>query len=117
MLTIRAMSDGKGYSSRHLEHADYYAEGERVVGHWQGRGAELLGLDGPVKSRTSKHYAKGSIRPTVTSCASARALTASPPTERRNPTEGAFTTSPFLHRSRCPSWPWSAATSGSSMRT
>src|SRR5665213_50237 len=48
MLTIRAMSDGKGYSSRHLEHSDYYAEGERVTGMWQGRGAELLGLDGAV---------------------------------------------------------------------
>src|ERR1017187_5123832 len=50
MLTIRAMSDGKGYSSRHLEHSDYYAEGERVTGVWQGRGARLLGLDGPVKT-------------------------------------------------------------------
>jgi len=30
MLTIRAMSDGAGYSSRHLEHNDYYAENERV---------------------------------------------------------------------------------------
>lgn len=49
MLTIRAMSDGKGYSSRHLEHNDYYAEGERVIGQWQGRGAELLGLAGEVK--------------------------------------------------------------------
>jgi conjugative relaxase-like TrwC/TraI family protein len=48
MLTIRAMADGKGYSSRHLEHSDYYAEGERVVGEWHGRGAELLGLSGPV---------------------------------------------------------------------
>ena len=48
MLTIRAMADGKGYSSRHLEHSDYYAEGERVVGEWHGRGAELLGLNGPV---------------------------------------------------------------------
>jgi conjugative relaxase-like TrwC/TraI family protein len=48
MLTIRAMADGKGYSSRHLEHSDYYAEGERVVGEWRGRGAELLGLSGPV---------------------------------------------------------------------
>ena len=28
MLTIRAMSDGKGYSSRHLEHNDYYSEGD-----------------------------------------------------------------------------------------
>jgi hypothetical protein len=28
MLTIRAMSDGKGYSARHLEHNDYYAEAD-----------------------------------------------------------------------------------------
>src|SRR5438105_2797331 len=49
MLTIRAMSDGKEYSARHLEHRDYYAEGERVVGQWQGRGAALLGLCGDVK--------------------------------------------------------------------
>jgi conjugative relaxase-like TrwC/TraI family protein len=49
MLTIRAMSDGKGYSSRHLEHGDYYAEGELVLGRWQGRGAEMLGLAGEIK--------------------------------------------------------------------
>jgi conjugative relaxase-like TrwC/TraI family protein len=49
MLTIRAMSDGKGYSSRHLEHRDYYAEGEKVIGQWQGRAAELLGLAGEVR--------------------------------------------------------------------
>jgi len=42
------MSDGAGYSSRHLEHNDYYAENERVVGHWFGRGAVMLGLDGAV---------------------------------------------------------------------
>src|SRR4029453_9114328 len=50
MLTIRAMSDGKGYSCRHLEHSDYYAEGERVRGFWRGRGAKLLGLDGETRS-------------------------------------------------------------------
>jgi conjugative relaxase-like TrwC/TraI family protein len=50
MLTIRAMADGKGYSSRHLEHSDYYADGERVLGEWQGRGAELLGLSGQVNT-------------------------------------------------------------------
>ena len=49
MLTIRAMSNGKEYSSRHLEHSDYYAEGERVVGRWQGWGSEMLGIDGEVK--------------------------------------------------------------------
>jgi conjugative relaxase-like TrwC/TraI family protein len=51
MLTIRAMSDGKGYSSEHLENNDYYSEKERVIGHWQGRGAELLGLEGEVQSK------------------------------------------------------------------
>ena len=50
MLTIRAMSDGKGYSARYLEQRDYYAEGERVLGLWRGRGAELLGLSGDVRT-------------------------------------------------------------------
>ena len=59
MLTIRAMSDGKGYSSRHLEHSDYYAEGERVTGIWQGRGAELLGLDGAVKTNDFEALRQG----------------------------------------------------------
>ncbi len=59
MLTIRAMSDGKGYSSRHLEHSDYYAEGERVAGDWQGRGAKLLGLDGPVKTEDFESLRQG----------------------------------------------------------
>ena len=50
MLTIRAMTDGSGYSARHLQHSDYYAEGERITGNWQGRGAELLGLSGEVRT-------------------------------------------------------------------
>jgi conjugative relaxase-like TrwC/TraI family protein len=48
MLTIRAMSNGRGYAANHLAHSDYYAEGQRVVGYWQGRGAEQLGLGGEV---------------------------------------------------------------------
>ena len=59
MLTIRAMSDGSGYSSRHLEHSDYYAEGERVRGFWQGRGAELLGLSGEVRSEDFEALRQG----------------------------------------------------------
>ena len=59
MLTIRAMSDGKGYSARHLEHNDYYAEGERVVGEWHGRGAELLGLSGSVKAEDFEAIRQG----------------------------------------------------------
>jgi len=53
------MSDGKGYSSRYLERADYYSEGDRVVGHWQGRGAELLGLTGEVKSEDFEALRQG----------------------------------------------------------
>ena len=48
MLTIRAMTGGVGYAARHLEHSDYYDEQRKVQGEWQGRGAELLGLQGEV---------------------------------------------------------------------
>lgn len=59
MLTIRAMSDGGGYSERHLQHSDYYAEGERVTGTWRGRGAELLGLAGEVESEQFEAVRQG----------------------------------------------------------
>jgi len=59
MLTIRAMSDGAGYSARHLQHSDYYAEGERVTGQWQGRGAEMLGLAGEVQSEQFEALRQG----------------------------------------------------------
>jgi conjugative relaxase-like TrwC/TraI family protein len=59
MLTIRAMTDGKGYSARHLEHGDYYAEGERVKGRWCGRGAELLGLQGDVRQEEFEALREG----------------------------------------------------------
>ena len=59
MLTIRAMSNGAGYSARHLQHSDYYAEGERVTGQWQGRGAEILGLAGEVKSEQFEALRQG----------------------------------------------------------
>jgi conjugative relaxase-like TrwC/TraI family protein len=59
MLTIRAMSDGRGYSSRHLENRDYYAEGERVTGQWQGRAAELLELRGEVKTTDFESLCQG----------------------------------------------------------
>ena len=59
MLTIRAMADGKGYSARHLEHSDYYAEGEKVMGRWRGRGAELLGLAGEVRAEDFESVRQG----------------------------------------------------------
>ena len=59
MLTIRAMSDGKGYCSKHLEHSDYYAEGERVVGKWVGRAAEMLGLRGMVRREDFESLRQG----------------------------------------------------------
>lgn len=59
MLTIRAMSNGKEYSTRHLEHSDYYAKGERVVGRWHGRGAEMLGLAGEVKAEDFEALRQG----------------------------------------------------------
>ena len=37
------------YYEEKWSHDDYYAEKERVVGQWFGRGADELGLDGSVK--------------------------------------------------------------------
>jgi conjugative relaxase-like TrwC/TraI family protein len=59
MLTIRAMADGRGYSARHLQHSDYYAEGERVVGRWMGRAAEMLGLKGTVQDKDFEALRQG----------------------------------------------------------
>src|ERR1022692_996849 len=53
------MSDGKGYAARYLAQSDYYAEGERVVGHWKGRSAELLGLSGPVRTEDFEAVRQG----------------------------------------------------------
>ncbi len=49
MLTIRALSGGETYASRHLSSNDYYSENEKVIGTWIGQGAELLGLEGEVR--------------------------------------------------------------------
>jgi conjugative relaxase-like TrwC/TraI family protein len=59
MLTIRAMSNGRGYAANHLVHSDYYAEGQRVVGYWQGRGAAELGLVGEVTERQFEAIRQG----------------------------------------------------------
>ena len=59
MLTIRAMSNGRGYAAHHLVHSDYYAEGQRVVGHWQGRGAAELGLVGEVTEQQFEAIRQG----------------------------------------------------------
>ena len=44
MITVRCMTDGATYLSRHLCHSDYYDEQRRVQGKWLGLGAERLGL-------------------------------------------------------------------------
>ena len=44
MITVRCMTDGATYLSRHLCHSDYYDEQRRVQGKWLGTGAEKLGL-------------------------------------------------------------------------
>jgi len=48
MFTGKAMTGGENYAANHLSNNDYYAEGEKVTGQWQGHGARLLGLEGAV---------------------------------------------------------------------
>ena len=59
MLTIRAMSSGRGYAAQHLVHSDYFAEGQRIVGQWEGRGAAELGLVGDVRDEQFEAIRQG----------------------------------------------------------
>lgn len=42
------VSGAKSYYTEALSRDDYYSEGQEIVGHWGGRGAERLGLGGRV---------------------------------------------------------------------
>jgi conjugative relaxase-like TrwC/TraI family protein len=47
------------YYEEKWSHDDYYAEKERVVGQWFGRGADELGLNGPVASEDFRSVLRG----------------------------------------------------------
>ena len=47
-ITQQASSDA---AKQYYASADYYAEGQEVVGLWGGQGARMLGLEGPVSKR------------------------------------------------------------------
>jgi len=40
------MRDGAQWLSNHYAANDYYCEGEKVVGTWVGKGAEIFGIEG-----------------------------------------------------------------------
>ncbi len=50
VLSPQALQVGQAetYFEEHYSHDDYYSEGRKVAGHWFGRGAEALGLNGEV---------------------------------------------------------------------
>ncbi len=48
MFTRAKIYGGERYLKNHLTANDYYAEGERVVGRWIGKGADRLGIAGEV---------------------------------------------------------------------
>jgi hypothetical protein len=53
------MGSGKGYSAQYLEHSDYYAETEKVVGEWFGKGAARLGLHGEIDTEDFEAVRQG----------------------------------------------------------
>src|SRR5260370_27565486 len=50
VLSPQALEVGQAetYFEEHYSHDDYYSEGRKVYGHWVGRGAEALGVNGEV---------------------------------------------------------------------
>ena len=46
MWTMAKIREGGQWLSNHYAANDYYCEGEKVVGQWLGKGAEVLGLSG-----------------------------------------------------------------------
>ena len=51
VFTRAKIYGGERYLKNHLSANDYYAEGEKVVGRWLGRGAEFLRLQGEVDAK------------------------------------------------------------------
>jgi conjugative relaxase-like TrwC/TraI family protein len=52
-------AQAESYYEEKWSHDDYYAEEQRVVGRWFGRGAEELGLNGPVISEDFRSILRG----------------------------------------------------------
>jgi conjugative relaxase-like TrwC/TraI family protein len=51
MLRITQQDSAQG-AKRYYASADYYSEGQEIIGSWGGKGARLLGLDGAVDQRS-----------------------------------------------------------------
>lgn len=51
MITVKQIRGAQSYFENHLSANDYYSEGETVTGHWRGKLAEMLGLEGKEVNR------------------------------------------------------------------
>src|SRR5262249_20664057 len=47
-----SQQDNAGAAKSYYSKADYYSEGQEIVGSWGGKGAERLGLEGTVDKRS-----------------------------------------------------------------
>ena len=46
MFAMAKVRIGVTYLDEHLVENDYYSEKEKVVGHWYGKGAKRMGIEG-----------------------------------------------------------------------
>ena len=61
VLSPQALEVGQAqtYFEEHYSHDDYYSESRKVAGHWFGRGAEALGLNGEISRADFSALLKG----------------------------------------------------------
>jgi len=46
MITIKQIRGAKNYFNKYLSQNEYYSEGEKVLGYWRGKLAEMWGIEG-----------------------------------------------------------------------
>lgn len=105
------LANAETYFDEHLRVGDYYSQDDQVMGQWQGRGAEQLGLCGTVKRDDFLRLCQN-LNPQTGERLTQRHKTTRAEGGREVANDGSFSTSPSRRPSRFRCSPWSQRTIG-----